>query len=76
MPHYCLRPATIEDVPLLRRWLQTPKVVRWWGDPDEQLAMIMEDLTTPEMVQWIVLLGERPFAYAQAYEGPAVLMMF
>jgi aminoglycoside 6'-N-acetyltransferase len=58
----------IGDLPLLRRWLRTPEVMRWWVDPDEQLALIAEDLATPEMAQWIVACDERPFAYAQAYE--------
>ena len=55
-------------VPWLRRWLVTPEVARWRGDPDEQLALIAEDLGTSEMKQWIVSCGDRPFAYAQAYE--------
>lgn len=55
-------------MPLLRRWLRTPEVVRWWGDPEEQFALIEEDLGVAEMAQWIVAFGDRPFAYAQSYE--------
>ena len=38
------------DLPRLRAWLHTPEVARWWGDPDEQAAMLAEDLTEPGMV--------------------------
>jgi aminoglycoside 6'-N-acetyltransferase len=64
---YSFRAARSDDLPLLRAWLRTPEVVRWWGDPDEQAAMLEEDLTEPGMVMRIVALGEQPFAYAQDY---------
>jgi hypothetical protein len=39
-PIYDFRPLTAADLPLVRRWLATPEVVQWWGDPDEQFALI------------------------------------
>jgi hypothetical protein len=53
---------------MLERWLRTPEVARWWGDPAEQFALLKEDFGEPLMRQWIVEYGQRPFAYAQAYE--------
>ena len=64
---YAFRPFTCADLPTAARWLQTPEVVRWWGDPDEQLALLTEDLDEPLMRQWIVEFEGRPFAYVQAY---------
>jgi aminoglycoside 6'-N-acetyltransferase len=64
---YSFRAARSDDLPLLRAWLRTPEVVRWWGDPDAEAAMLEEDLTEPGMVMRIVSLGEKPFAYAQDY---------
>jgi len=64
---YSFRAARSDDLPLLRAWLRTPEVVRWWGDPDEQAAMLEEDLTEPGMVMRIVSLDPKPFAYAQDY---------
>lgn len=52
---------------MLRRWLETPEVVRWWGDPEEQAALLAEDLNEPRMVMRIVSFEGRPFAYAQHY---------
>jgi aminoglycoside 6'-N-acetyltransferase len=52
-------------------WLQTPEVVRWWGDPKEQLALVTEDLDEPLMRQWIVEHTGRAFAYAQVYPARA-----
>jgi aminoglycoside 6'-N-acetyltransferase len=46
---YTFRPVTRQDLPLLQQWLQAPEVVRWWGDPDEQAALLREDLDNPGM---------------------------
>lgn len=65
---YIFRPATRADLPLLRRWLRTPEVTRWWGDPDEQAALLEGDLDDPRMVMRMVAFEGRPFAYAQDYD--------
>jgi aminoglycoside 6'-N-acetyltransferase len=67
MGEYVFRPMTAADLPLLRRWLETPEVVRWWGDPDEQTTLVSGDLDHPDMDQFIVTLGEHPFGYIQCY---------
>jgi aminoglycoside 6'-N-acetyltransferase len=66
--NYSFRPAARSDLPLLRQWLQMPEVVRWWGDPVEQAALLEEDLSEPLMVMRIVSFNGRPFAYAQHYD--------
>jgi aminoglycoside 6'-N-acetyltransferase len=65
---YAFRPAGAHDLPMLERWLWTTEVVRWWGDPQEQAALLREDLDEPRMVMRIVCLAGRPFAYAQDYD--------
>ncbi len=67
-PAYQFRPMASDDLPLVRRWLETPQVREWWGDPDEQFALVREDLTHPAMRQFVVVADERPFAYLQAYD--------
>ena len=64
---YTFRLALREDLPLLRAWLRTPEVVRWWGDPVEQSALLQADLSEPRMVMHIVCFEGRPFAYVQDY---------
>jgi aminoglycoside 6'-N-acetyltransferase len=66
--NYSFRPAQRSDLPMLRQWLQAPEVVRWWGDPDEQAALLEADLSEPLMAMRIVSLDSRPFAYAQHYD--------
>jgi len=51
---YTFRPATCADLPILREWLATPEVVRWWGEPAEQYALLEEALGDPLMVMRIV----------------------
>jgi aminoglycoside 6'-N-acetyltransferase len=66
--YYTFRRATRTDLKLLRSWLRAPEVVRWWGDPDEEAALLEEDLNEPRMRMWIVAFNDRPFAYARDYE--------
>ncbi|UYN96814.1 MAG: GNAT family N-acetyltransferase [Enhydrobacter sp.] len=65
---YDFRPAGTADLPLFERWLRTPEVVRWWGDPDEQFGLLAEDLGEPRMTMLVVAHEDRPFAYAQHYD--------
>ena len=64
---YTFQPMISADLPMVARWLRTPEVVRWWGDPDEQYELVSGDLTHPDMDQFIVAIDERPFAYIQCY---------
>ena len=66
-PTYVFHPMTRHHLPMIRRWLETPEVVRWWGEPDEQYALVSGDLDHPDMDQFIVTLGEQPFGYIQCY---------
>ena len=62
---YAFRPASRADLPMLGQWLETPEVVRWWGEPAEQHALLEEDLDEPGMTMLIVSFEGSPFAYAQ-----------
>jgi hypothetical protein len=33
----------------LNEWLRTPEVVRWWGDPEEQAALLRADLLQADL---------------------------
>lgn len=61
---YDFRPATPDDLPMLRLWLAAPHVARWWDDED---PFDDEDLADPRFRAWIVSLEGRPFAYLQDY---------
>ncbi len=65
---YSFRPAGAGDLPRLRRWLSAPEVVRWWGDPRDELELLRADLNEPRMTMRIVSFRGRPIAYAQDYE--------
>jgi aminoglycoside 6'-N-acetyltransferase len=66
--HYAFRSVAWDDFALLERWLHAPEVVRWRGDPAEQLALLREDMDEPAMTMLLVSGDDRPFAYAQHYE--------
>jgi aminoglycoside 6'-N-acetyltransferase len=67
MTDHTFRYAERDDLPLLQQWLRTPEVVHWWGDPDQELILLRDDLNDPRMVMRIVSFGGRPFAYVQDY---------
>jgi aminoglycoside 6'-N-acetyltransferase len=66
-PEYVFRPMLSGDLPMIRRWLETPEVVRWWGRPDEQYELVSGDLDHPDMDQFIVSIDHHPFGYVQCY---------
>jgi aminoglycoside 6'-N-acetyltransferase len=65
---YDFRPMTVGDLGMVRQWLQWPHVVEWWGEPDEQFQLVSGDLDHPDMDQFIVATGGRPFGYIQRYD--------
>jgi aminoglycoside 6'-N-acetyltransferase len=66
-PNYAFHPMSPDHLPMIRRWLATPDVVRWWGDPDEQYALVSGDLDHPDMDQFIVTVDDHAFGYVQCY---------
>ncbi|WP_407115908.1 GNAT family N-acetyltransferase [Bradyrhizobium sp. LMG 9283] len=64
---YTFCPMSAADLPLIRCWLGETHVREWWGDPDEQFALVSGDLDEPAMDQFIVLAGDKPFGYLQCY---------
>lgn len=64
---YEFTPMTPADLPLIRRWLETPHVSQWWHDPAEQFELVSGDLGHPDMAQFIVATDAKPFAYLQCY---------
>ena len=70
-PAYAIRPMRAAVLPLVRRWLAQPHVAQWWGDPEEQYALVRDDLGHPSMNQFIVAVDDRPIAYLQCYDPHA-----
>jgi aminoglycoside 6'-N-acetyltransferase len=66
-PDYRFHPVSADDLPVIRRWLETPEVTRWWGQADEQYELVRGDLEHPDMDQFIVAQGGKPFGYIQCY---------
>ena len=69
MPHdaYTFPRLTRADYPLMRGWLAQPHVRAWWGDPEDEIAMIDEDLDTGPTDMRLVALAGQSFAYVQDY---------
>ena len=67
-PDYVFRPMNAADLPLVRRWLALPHVREWWGNPEEQYALVSGDLDEPAMDQFVFSTAGNPFGYLQCYD--------
>ena len=65
---YTFPRLTRADYPLLRGWLAQPHVRAWWGDPEEEIALIEEDIDGGPTDMRLVVQNDQPFAYVQDYE--------
>jgi aminoglycoside 6'-N-acetyltransferase len=68
---YDFRPLKARDLPLIRRWLANAHVAQWWGNPEQQFALVSGDLGDPAMDQFVVATDDAPFAYLQCYDPTA-----
>ena len=67
MTAYTFRAMSAADLPVIKRWLETPHVREWWHDPAEQFELVSGDLDDPDMAQFIVAADGKEFAYLQCY---------
>ena len=65
---YAFHPMTAADLPKIRQWLARPHVREWWGDPEQQYALISGDLIEPAMDQYVVSTTGSDFGYIQCYD--------
>ena len=68
MTAYVFRAMSADDLPTIKRWLETAHVREWWHNPTEQFELVSGDLTHPGMAQFIVAVDGREFAYLQSYD--------
>ena len=64
-------PVSAAHSEMLFRWLSTPEVRKWWGDPQEELNLIM-NRNEPGMGDadgYIVQVNEIPTAYIQVWDA-------
>ena len=65
------RPVSGAYSDLLLRWLSTPAVRRWWGDPDKELYSILnrKEPDTGDADGYIVHMNGKPIAYIQSWDA-------
>ncbi|HEX5588346.1 MAG TPA: GNAT family protein [Acidimicrobiia bacterium] len=61
-----LRPATVDDAPVVLEILSRPEVSQWW--PGETLDSLRETLTSATEHSFLVLEDDRPVGFIQYYE--------
>jgi aminoglycoside 6'-N-acetyltransferase len=65
------RPLTLDDLPLLRSWLEREHVKRWWTDPSDEESVAAEYVPAIEgrdpTQHYVIVLGGRPIGMIQTY---------
>jgi len=69
---YHFRPAARADLPMLRRWRQSPEVLPWWDARQHPKPEFDAHLADPAMAMWIVERDGRPFALAQSQRSALI----
>ena len=65
---YDFRVMTAADLGVVRRWLATPHVTRWWPDPECSLRSINRHLSEPDIACLILTMNGRDTGYLQVYD--------
>lgn len=66
---YEFRAVTGKDAALLKRWVAAPHWQAWWdGDPEVEVAGILDDLQSDSVEPMIAELDGKPIAYVQTYD--------
>jgi aminoglycoside 6'-N-acetyltransferase len=65
---YAFRPMTRADLPLMATWLAAPHLAAWWGEPAGALEEIEENIGSPTVKPFIVLIDGEAAGYLQSYD--------
>ncbi len=65
MPTVRFIPLEESHRPLLLTWLSTPHAQEWWGNPEEELALLFDDKGAHE--PFIAEVASEPIAYIQSW---------
>jgi aminoglycoside 6'-N-acetyltransferase len=59
---------TAGDLPLMRRWLESPHVREWWGEPETELGTIRDMIEGRDTTQpFIFSVDGEPVGYIQCW---------
>ena len=54
---YDFRAVTKKDAALLKRWISSPHWKQWWGDPETELAEILDNLDSEAVEPMIAVVS-------------------
>jgi aminoglycoside 6'-N-acetyltransferase len=61
-PAYEFHPMTAADLPLMRRWLESPHMREWWGEPETELGYVRDMI---DARPFIFSVDDEPVGYIQ-----------
>ena len=63
-----LLPFQVRDIPLLGSWLKKPYIQKVFGDPEEWLSEIEENLESADWIDYFIICSDRPIGFCQYYD--------
>jgi len=69
-PDYEFVPMGAAELPLVRRWLETPHVSEWWHDPAEQFERFRDQMKQRERGDEEAMLMDEDYIRALSYGMP------
>jgi RimJ/RimL family protein N-acetyltransferase len=64
-----LRPATMRDWDLIRRWLQRPDIIEWWGPASATESAVRIAMSTRGAICRIIESADQPIGYCHAIDA-------
>jgi aminoglycoside 6'-N-acetyltransferase len=68
LQNYDFRSVTKKDAALLKSWLSQPHIRQWWGEAEQELKDILDNIDSISVEPMIVELNGKPVAYVQTYD--------
>lgn len=65
--HFRFEPVENAHLPMVSKWLESPRVREWWGDPVKELELIRTARSSGEADGYIVYLDDDPVGYIQSW---------
>jgi RimJ/RimL family protein N-acetyltransferase len=67
-PVFRFIPLSTADLPLVKKWLLAPHVARWFGDPNEWIREISQNLSAPWVSYFRADITNLPVGFTQCYD--------
>lgn len=66
-PSITFQALTESAFPMLQKWLSTPHVRLWWGEPEHEIELMRQSMTHPFEQGFVASADQQEFGYIQQW---------